>query len=347
MNIYKIVLTGGPCAGKTEVIEKITKLLEENGYYVIIIPETASELISSKYQPQGNKKHILSFQEIILKAQTTKESLTNLHCQSLIDTSHEAIKNKKGIIVLCDRGIIDNRAYLSHDDYHALLKKFNYNELEILDTYDLVIDLISTATARPELYALNGVRYETIEEAAKKDQITSAAWLLHKNLKVILPTDTIEEKANLVFSHIINFIEQKKEEEISSIEVDKEKSDFSTFNHENSRKIRITSFHVQLPNHTKLVLDRKQSEENVSFVIKKENSTPSHTTTESISIDRFNELLNLSLLEQFNEEDILYFIHNGAYFKIVSNGHKTKLYTSQENIPKIPHNIVLKRTLTK
>ena len=34
--ILRIVITGGPCAGKTTVLKEIQKLLEENNYEVII-----------------------------------------------------------------------------------------------------------------------------------------------------------------------------------------------------------------------------------------------------------------------------------------------------------------------
>ena len=44
--ITKIVITGGPCAGKTTAMNKIQKAFTALGYSVIFIPETATELIS-------------------------------------------------------------------------------------------------------------------------------------------------------------------------------------------------------------------------------------------------------------------------------------------------------------
>lgn len=347
MNIYKIALTGGPCAGKTSVVENVAKMLEEEGYYVITIPETAASLIKSKMPPQGSKKHALKFQELVLLAQTTKEQITKAYCQSIIDNNEELLKEKKGIIILCDRGIIDNRAYLSQRDYDNLLKQYQYNELEILDTYDLVINLISTATAKPEEYKLNGIRYEKVEDAAKRDELTSGSWLLHRNLKVIMPTDTIEEKYNIVFSQIIDFIENKQNNETISFEVDKEKSDFSSFNEDNSRRIKITSFFIKNPNNSKFILDRRQSGENVSFLITQlSNNTPT-TESKPINYDTYNELLKLNLLEKISEEDILYFIYNGNYFSIVQDNSEMRLYSSPDNILNIPKGIVLKKTLTK
>lgn len=42
MEIFKIVLTGGPCAGKTTAITTLADKLRENGFVVYIIPEAAS-----------------------------------------------------------------------------------------------------------------------------------------------------------------------------------------------------------------------------------------------------------------------------------------------------------------
>ena len=181
MDIYKIVLTGGPCAGKTTVINQIRKELSKD-YYIVTIPETATELINSGILPDNNKEHTLKFQEIVLFSQMLKECNALEYLESLKQNNIDFIKQKKGMIILYDRGIMDNRAYLSHQDYNDLLAHNELNELEVMDRYDLVIDLISTATTKPEVYGLNGVRYETIEEAAYKDELTSGAWLLHRNL---------------------------------------------------------------------------------------------------------------------------------------------------------------------
>lgn len=347
MNIYKIVLTGGPCAGKTEVIEDIAKKLDKEGYHVIKIPETATELIPNGMPPDENREHTLIFQQRILLTQKIKEENAEACAQSLISNCPSVLKNKKGIIILYDRGIMDNRAYLSYNDYHNLLKRNNFNELEALDNYDFAIDLISLATTKPELYALNGIRYENPEEAAKRDQITSSAWLLHRNLITVTPKDTIKEKINIVFSHIIDFIENKQKVQTVALEVDKEKSDFSCYNDDNSRRIKITSFNIKFPNNTKFVLDKRKSKENVAYVIKKSPNDVPIKETWHIDHDTYTGLSRLNLLEQFKEEDILYFIDNGIIFNIVEDSLGTRLYTTKDNIPHIPKNIVLKKTLTK
>ena len=49
----KIVLTGGPCSGKTTSIQKIEEEFTQLGYKVIIVPEAAPILINSGIRPFG------------------------------------------------------------------------------------------------------------------------------------------------------------------------------------------------------------------------------------------------------------------------------------------------------
>ena len=69
----KIVITGGPCAGKTTAIEFIKKALTEKGYLVLCIPETATELICGGITPWGMKT--LDYQLCQMKLQLYKEAV--------------------------------------------------------------------------------------------------------------------------------------------------------------------------------------------------------------------------------------------------------------------------------
>ena len=60
--IVKIVLTGGPAAGKTTLISRILKeFKQDDGWKVITIPETATDLIANfGIKPFGNCLSMLS-----------------------------------------------------------------------------------------------------------------------------------------------------------------------------------------------------------------------------------------------------------------------------------------------
>ena len=51
MQITKIVITGGPCAGKTTGMGKIQREFSKRGYTVLFVPETATELITGGVAP--------------------------------------------------------------------------------------------------------------------------------------------------------------------------------------------------------------------------------------------------------------------------------------------------------
>lgn len=94
--IGEIVLTGGPCAGKTTALTRIEEELTERGYKVFIIGETATELIKGGIRPFGNSRiDILKFQELILTHQLNKEKIYEEAIISLPD-------NEKCVLV-CDR----------------------------------------------------------------------------------------------------------------------------------------------------------------------------------------------------------------------------------------------------
>ena len=77
-DILNIVVTGGPCGGKTTALDELTNLLRRYGYTVFLVNETATELINDGIRPFGNDKlDNLSFQSLILDAQLHKEEIRN------------------------------------------------------------------------------------------------------------------------------------------------------------------------------------------------------------------------------------------------------------------------------
>ena len=345
MDIYKIVLTGGPCAGKTTVINQIRKELSKD-YYIVTIPETATELINSGILPDNNKEHTLKFQEIVLFSQMLKECNALEYLESLKQNNIDFIKQKKGMIILYDRGIMDNRAYLSHQDYNDLLAHNELNELEVMDRYDLVIDLISTATTKPEVYGLNGVRYETIEEAAYKDELTSGAWLLHRNLEVVKPTETIKEKIEIVLKHIYDLLNGIYQKEMLEFEVDEENTDFSYFNINNSRIMNLKTFTLKTYSGLDLIVEKRMYNGNISFILKRidlSSDVPKILESFPIDYDTYSEILTTSFLKDIKEVGILKFIHKGNVFTLIKDSESLKLVTTPDNINEIPNNIVLKK----
>ena len=178
MKVLKVALTGGPCGGKTTSISAIEEEFKERGYHVIIVPEAATILINSGIRPFGNNNITMyEFQKYVMKLQLQLEEHAEKAANDL-DTK---------TIILCDRGLLDDKAYVSEKEFQELVKEQGISQFELMNRYNLVLHLVTAAQGKEEFYTTtnNGARTETIEEAREKDQRTLAAWLGHDNLKII------------------------------------------------------------------------------------------------------------------------------------------------------------------
>ena len=160
--ITKIVLTGGPCAGKTSALSKIEEIFTEKGYKVLVVGESATEIINS-----GIKKSVLKtkkdFQLAILRMQKAKEELYY----------EAASKMSNKVLIVCDRGTLDGKAYLPEVDFQYLMKVTNTNEIELRDNYDAVFHLVSAAKGAKEYYKKETQsKGNTFKLALKKDDLT-------------------------------------------------------------------------------------------------------------------------------------------------------------------------------
>ena len=179
----KIAITGGPCAGKTTAMQKIVEEFTERGYKVFVVSETATELILGGAKPFGDSAiDMVEFQRYVLEMQLNKERL------------FEKIANNtnQNTIILCDRGVMDNRAYINNKIFKDLLKEFSLNEMEIMSSYDLVLHLVTAADGAEEYYTTinNTARTETPKQARELDKKTLKTI---EDIKIMLKNSQIEE----------------------------------------------------------------------------------------------------------------------------------------------------------
>ena len=131
--ITKIVLTGGPAAGKTTLISRILhEFKQEDGWRVITIPETATELISGfGIRPFGDCMSMLAFQDFVVADQIHKEKLA-------LDAAR--VVNEDNILIIYDRALMDDKAYISDEEFAEVLSRFDgRTEASVLAGYDAVI----------------------------------------------------------------------------------------------------------------------------------------------------------------------------------------------------------------
>ena len=206
MEITKIVITGGPCAGKTTAMSWIQSNFTKMGYTVLFVPETATELITGGVAPWTCGSNV-DYQKCQMQLQLAKEKI---FAQGA--TSMPAQK----VLIVCDRGALDNKAYMTDLDFACVLEALGCNEVELRDNYDAVFHLVTAAKGAEKFYttANNTARTETVEQAAALDDKLIAAWTGHPHLRVIDNATDFEDKLKRLIAEISTFLGEPEPYEI-------------------------------------------------------------------------------------------------------------------------------------
>lgn len=186
--ITRIVLTGGPAAGKTTLISRILKeFKQDDGWKVITVPETATDLITGfGIKPFGNCVSMYDFQYFVIEDQLHKDRLALKAAQMVPE---------ENVLIIYDRALLDDKAYITDDEFREVLASFGRTEEEVMGYYDAVLHLVSCAKGAEFAYNFgNEARYEPLEVAREKDDLTLRAWSKHPNLRVIDNSVNFEDK---------------------------------------------------------------------------------------------------------------------------------------------------------
>lgn len=216
--MLKIVLTGGASSGKTTVINRIEEAYKELGYHVIVVPETATELILSGIRPFGdNAIDLVRFQDFVLETQLRKEKVASLAAKEI---------GEGKTIIIYDRGVLDGYAYVKDKEWSVILKNESLTYGEALSRYDAVIYLESN----PAFFTKenNAARYEAdANDALMKAQRTLKGYLSHDNLFVVKSREKMDDKLNEVINIIHGLlgnptvIKTQKKYLVDTIDIDK------------------------------------------------------------------------------------------------------------------------------
>lgn len=199
-NITKIVLTGGPAAGKTTLISRIFKEFKsEDGWKIITIPETATDLIAGfGIRPFGNCISMELFQYFVVSDQ--------LHKEKMALAGAELVPEDK-ILIIYDRAVMDDKAYVSDEDFVKTLAHFGKTEEEILASYDAVLHLTTCAKGAEYAYNLgNAARSESVEHARHLDDLTLRAWSRHPARYIIDNSEDFEAKIDRAIAQIYRIL---------------------------------------------------------------------------------------------------------------------------------------------
>lgn len=205
-SITKIVITGGPCAGKTTAMSWIQNAFSEKGYTVLFVPETATELITGGVAPWTCGTNV-DYQKCQMALQCKKEELFTQAARTM---------PCEKVLIVCDRGMMDNKAYMSALDFSCVLQAIGSNEIAMRDSYDAVFHLVTAAKGAAAFYttANNAARKETPAEAVSLDDKLLAAWTGHPHLRAIDNSSDFENKMKRLIGEIASFLGEPEPLEI-------------------------------------------------------------------------------------------------------------------------------------
>lgn len=164
----RVVVTGGPGAGKTAVLEVARR---ELGRTVEILPEAASIVFGGGFPRRKDDRSRRSAQRAIYHVQNELERMTPDHADD--------------VSVLCDRGTIDGLAYWPGrwEEFFAELGTTVERELA---RYAAVVHLrVPDATNG---YRSTGLRVESVREAREIDARLLEVWSEHPH-RIVLEAD--------------------------------------------------------------------------------------------------------------------------------------------------------------
>lgn len=204
MTLYKIVLAGNSNCGKTELLPQLAKYLENCGYHVVQVPESATELLNEGLLPDDD------FQAHVARRQRINED-----DQTIKAWKHMNKHPEQDVVMLLDRSFLCQRAYTP--DFRTWVnimnKTFNLNFLPqqmieyIGNRYDGVIHMESNLKFA---HVAEG-RIETREEALALEGKTLEANKMCKVLKFVPRQEKMSDKLHLVEKACIDIINNTEE----------------------------------------------------------------------------------------------------------------------------------------
>lgn len=170
-----MVLTGGPGAGKTAVLEVVRHHFCER---VVVLPESATIVFGGGFP---------RYPELLARR---RAQLAIAHVQDQMERME--VERGRAVLVMCDRGVPDGLAYWPGEEqelWHAL----GTNKADVLARYDAVIHMRTPSPARGYDHS-NPLRVESAEEASRIDARIAQAWEGHPRRYFVESTDVFLDK---------------------------------------------------------------------------------------------------------------------------------------------------------
>lgn len=188
--VYKLVLTGGPCGGKTTGQARLCTFFENLGWKVFRVPETATVLLSGGIKFSDlTADEAYKFQENLLRTMIQMEN-------TFFELGKSCTRN---CLIICDRGVMDASAFVSKEKWDRMMRTNNWNSVELRDNrYNHIVHMVSAANGAEAFYSTedHACRSEGVGLARELDYKSAAAWIGHPYFDVIDNSSDFESKVN-------------------------------------------------------------------------------------------------------------------------------------------------------
>ena len=199
-HITRIVLTGGPCAGKTTTLALIIKHFTEKSYKVFAVPEIPTIFTQAGMNYlTPNKEFFYEGEKATLEVQLLFEDRFYRMAQTCTEPC----------IIVFDRGTMDISAYMQPEMWDDITKSVGTSTAQLISRYDAIFHLKTAAHGAAQYYntITNAQRYEEANEeglriARMLDDKVLEAWSSHPHRTIIGTNDNFIYKMNQVISGI-------------------------------------------------------------------------------------------------------------------------------------------------
>ena len=139
-DIKKIVLTGGPCAGKTTALVRIIEHFSSLGYKVFTIPEVPTLFT------QAGMNYLTKNTGFFYEGEKATLEVQLMLEDKFLRMAREC---KKPCIIVCDRGALDISAYMTPEMWEQITRSVGTSTPELRDRYGEVPESVDRTALRP------------------------------------------------------------------------------------------------------------------------------------------------------------------------------------------------------
>jgi len=221
--IFRVLLTGGPCGGKSSALATLNDELTRRGLHTIIVPESATFIMqnSGGFDPSwSGNQGLVAIQKVMLSNQIHME-----------ETFQEVAKLRpnRTTVILHDRGCLDGKAFCSEDQWADVVRQYNEDnaakygamsprvrhvltDKSMIARYDLVLHLTTTADGAEEHYEFgpgskNPSRFHAPNEAREADALFKEIYTAHPRRFVIPNFAEWDSKVRRILWHLSDFLD--------------------------------------------------------------------------------------------------------------------------------------------